>query len=173
MGNQIARLAHNIQSDSIVDGEGIRTVIWLQGCAHNCKDCHNPETHDFQKGFIMDTDNIISSIKEIKYQDGITFSGGEPFLQPDVIFEIANYCQSAKLNVWCYSGFTFEELLEMSLTNRAILNALKNIDVLVDGKYISKEKSLNIKFRGSKNQRIIDVLQSLKAKKAIILDKYK
>ena len=173
MGNQVAKLAHIIQSDSIVDGEGIRTVIWLQGCSHDCEGCHNPETHDFNGGQITDTNNIIAAIKKIKYQDGITFSGGEPFLQPRVIFEIAKFCKSIGLNVWCYSGFTFEELLEMAKTKNSILNALNTIDVLVDGKYIADKRSLNLKFRGSKNQRIINVPKSLEISQTVLIGKYK
>jgi anaerobic ribonucleoside-triphosphate reductase activating protein len=166
------RLAEDLQFDSIVDGEGLRTVIWTQGCIHNCPGCHNPKTHSFKGGFLVKVSEIKNQIDNLKIQDGLTFSGGEPFCQVDACLEIATYCQKKGLNVWCYTGFTFEELMEMSKENSNILKFLENIDVLVDGRFILEEKSLNLKFRGSRNQRIIDVKKSLKRKKSVLIPKY-
>ena len=161
-----------IQKDSIVDGEGIRSVIWTQGCIHNCPGCHNPETHSFKEGYLIEVDDIKEKIKELVGQDGITFSGGDPMEQASACAELARYCQEIGLNVWCYTGYTFEELLEKSEVFPNIKNFLKNIDVLVDGKFMLEEKSYDVIFRGSKNQRLIDVQKSLKESKAITLKKY-
>ena len=166
------RLASPIQTDSIVDGEGIRSVIWTQGCSHNCKGCHNPETHDFKKGFIKDIEELKQEISNLKNQDGITFSGGDPMFQVDSVLELAKHCKKNNLNVWCYTGFTFEQLLIMTKSNKKLLELLNNIDVLVDGKFILEEKSFDVIFRGSKNQRILDVKKSLESKKAIEIKKY-
>lgn len=162
------RLATYLEPDSIVDGEGIRTVVWTQGCSHNCKGCHNPSTHDFKGGFEVDVDEIINDLNKIEFQRGITFSGGDPMFQAEACNAIAVAAKAQGLNVWCYTGFTFEELLN----NAKTLKFLKNIDVLVDGKFILKQRSLNLDFRGSKNQRIIDVPKSLKENKVVLVSKY-
>lgn len=152
----------DIQRDSIVDGEGIRSVIWTQGCAHKCKACHNPETHSFTEGYLIDVEIIKSKIKTLEGQDGITLSGGDPMYQPKQCAEIAKFCHEENLNVWCYTGFTYEKLIELSKNNSDILEFLNNIDVLIDGKFMIEQKSYDSKFRGSKNQRVIDVPESLK-----------
>ena len=159
------RLARSLQSDSIVDGDGIRTVIWTQGCSHNCKGCHNPQTHSFTEGFLVDVEDIKKEISNLKLQDGITFSGGDPMFQVDACLEIAKFCQSNGFNVWMYTGFTFEQLIASNKQN--INELLKYVDVLIDGRFILEQKSLNLMFRGSTNQRIIDVKKSLKNKKVV------
>lgn len=159
------RLAANIQPDSIVDGEGIRTVIWFQGCLHHCKECHNPETWKFDGGIEFDVEEIKAEIKNLKYQNGVTLSGGDPFFQPIAALEIAKYAHSLGLNVWCYTGFTFEELLDEDIAKKEFL---KNIDVLIDGRFEIAKKSLACKFRGSTNQRIIDVTKSLENNKVVL-----
>jgi len=169
---KIKLATETIQTDSIVDGEGIRSVIWTQGCIHNCKGCHNPETHSFLGGISLDVEIVKEKIKRLEGQDGITFSGGDPMEQAEACSEIAEYCQKLGLNVWCYTGYTFEELLKKAKYIPAILNFLKNIDVLVDGKFILEQKSYDVIFRGSKNQRLIDVKKSLKNDKTIEVEKY-
>lgn len=166
------RLAGNLQKDSIVDGEGLRTVIWTQGCSHNCLGCHNPETHDFNAGFSVDIEEVKKEIKNLQYQDGITFSGGDPFFQASACAEIAKYAKELGLNIWSYTGYTYEQLLDISKKNPKILEFLKSIDVLVDGRFVLTQKSLNVKFRGSTNQRIIDVKKSLNTGKTCIITKY-
>ena len=94
------RLAGDIQTDSIVDGEGIRTVIWTQGCSHNCKGCHNPETHDHTKGIEIDVEDVKQKLSKVTNQDGVTLSGGDPFFQIEASAEIAKYCKQNDLNVW-------------------------------------------------------------------------
>ena len=161
-----------IDKDSIVDGEGIRSVIWTQGCPHHCPGCHNPKTHSFKEGYLVPIEEIIEELDSLEGQDGITFSGGDPMVQPEACSIIAKHCHKKKLNVWCYTGYKYEELLEMSKTNKEIMKFLKEIDVLVDGKFILAEKSFDVMFRGSKNQRLIDVKKSLKEKKICLLTKY-
>ncbi|MDD4547500.1 MAG: anaerobic ribonucleoside-triphosphate reductase activating protein [Bacilli bacterium] len=166
------RLARPIERDSIVDGEGLRTVVWTQGCAHNCFGCHNPSTHSFKDGFLEDVEVIKQQIKNSYNQDGVTLSGGDPFFQLDASLEIAAFCQSIGLNVWAYTGYTFDQLMLLSKRNEKILELLKNIDILVDGRFVLTERSLEWKFRGSKNQRIIDVKKSLKQNKPVVITKY-
>ncbi len=162
------RLASDLQLDSVVDGTGIRTVIWTQGCGHHCPGCHNPQTHDFEGGFEVDVDEVLEEIEGLESQTGVTFSGGDPFYQPEACAVIAKHVHKNKMNVWCYTGFTYEELLSMSKKNPAIMDFLNQIDILVDGLFIMAKHSYNLKFRGSSNQRIIDVKKSLKDKKVVI-----
>lgn len=161
-----------LQTDSIVDGEGIRAVLWTQGCSHNCPGCHNPQTHSFDEGFIVDIKEIEKQIDLLEGQDGITLSGGDPLYQIQSSLEIAKYAKSKNLNVWCYTGFTFESLLAMQKNNKKLLEFLKTIDVLVDGPFILENKSYDCVFRGSTNQRIIDSKKSIKEGKVVLLDKY-
>ena len=166
------RLAAYLQSDSIVDGEGIRTVIWTQGCPHHCLGCHNPETWSFDDGELVDLEDVYSAIDELEGQDGITFSGGDPFAQPKECCEIAKYARSKGYNIWSYTGYTYEELISLSKTRPEIMDFLKQLDVLVDGRFVLEKKSFTCIFRGSTNQRIIDVPRSLKEKKVVLIDKY-
>lgn len=162
------RLAADLQEDSIVDGNGIRTVIWTQGCSHNCPSCHNPSTHSFDGGELVDVEDVIERIENLSNQDGITFSGGDPMFQAKACSIIAKKIHELGMNVWAYTGFTFEELLDKG--NKEILNFLSNIDVLIDGKFELSKKSLDIKFRGSTNQRVIDVPSSLELHKVVEID---
>lgn len=164
------RLAADLQPDSIVDGDGIRTVIWTQGCVHNCFGCHNPSTHSFTDGLLIDIEEIKEKIDNLVYQDGITFSGGDPMCQVDACLEIAKYARKKGLNIWCYTGYTFEELIKLSKKKKKILEFLENIDVLIDGKFMLEFKSLECKYRGSTNQRIIDVKKSLKTSNICLLE---
>lgn len=166
------RLAAYLQPDSIVDGEGIRTVIWTQGCPHNCKECHNPSTHDFKGGELVELQDVYDAIDKLEGQDGITFSGGDPFVQPKECALIAKYARSKGYNIWAYTGYTFEQLMKLSNNNLDILKFLKEIDILIDGKFILTEKSYTCVFRGSTNQRIIDVKKSLESKQVVIASKY-
>ena len=174
MRKGFARFAtKEIQSDSIVDGEGIRSVIWFQGCSHNCPGCHNPETHDFNAGVEVSLEDMKAQIDELEYQSGVTFSGGDPMMQVDALLELAKHVHERNMNVWVYTGYTFEELLILAEKNETYLNALEEIDVLVDGKFVMDLKSFDVQFRGSSNQRILDVKKSLAKKKAVSIAKYK
>lgn len=166
------RLAAYLQPDSIVDGEGIRTVIWTQGCPHHCLGCHNPQTHDVEGGALVDLEEVYEIIDSLEGQDGITFSGGDPFMQPKACSEIAKYARKQGYNIWAYTGYTFEQLMNLSKTKPEIMDFLKEIDILVDGKFELSKKSYNTLFRGSSNQRIVDVKKSLKVNKAVTVEKY-
>ncbi|NLM12323.1 MAG: anaerobic ribonucleoside-triphosphate reductase activating protein [Epulopiscium sp.] len=159
------RLASPLTRDSIVDGPGLRTVLWTQGCIHHCKGCHNPDTHPLNGGFETSTEEIIENLKTIKLQKGITISGGDPFLQPKACAEIARFCHTLHWDVWVYTGYTYEDILKK---NDPLWNKfLEEIDVLVDGPFILEKKDLNLLFRGSSNQRIIDINLSKKNNKIV------
>ncbi len=155
-----------VVNDSIVDGPGIRFTVFTQGCQHNCPGCHNPQTHDSQGGFIGDTDLILKALAENPLLDGVTLSGGEPFLQPLSCLHIAEGAKKLGLNVWAYTGYLWEALLDTKNPN--ILALLKQIDVLVDGPFLMEQRSLNLLFCGSRNQRLIDVKKSFEAKTVIL-----
>ena len=148
-----------ITNDSVVDGLGIRLTVFTQGCPHHCPGCHNPQSHDFEGGEVYDTDAILEMAQDNFLLDGITLSGGEPFAQAEACAEIAKGAHAIGLNVWCYTGYTYEALLN---NNAAFRSLLENIDILVDGPFILEQRTLDAKFRGSSNQRIIDVPASLK-----------
>lgn len=146
-----------IVNDSIVDGEGIRLTIFFQGCPHRCKGCHNPQTWDSDGGYEIDTEEIIRMMDENPLLDGITLSGGEPFLQRFGAFEIAKAAHERNLSVWCYTGYKYEEVYKMSKTipHNFFKKLLNEIDVLIDGKFIEEQKTLDLPWRGSKNQRLL------------------
>jgi anaerobic ribonucleoside-triphosphate reductase activating protein len=142
-----------LTDDSIVDGKGFRFVIFTQGCLHHCKGCHNPETWDMNGGNEMDIEEIKIKIKQNGLLDGITFSGGDPFYQAAPCAKLAKWAKENGLNIWAYTGFVYEDLLKMP----EVKEFLDLVDVLVDGPFILEEKSLLLNFRGSKNQRVIDL----------------
>ena len=160
------RIAGMIQ-DSIVDGPGFRFTLFTQGCPHDCEGCHNPETHDFSGGSEMSTDEIIRKLLSNPLTDGITFSGGEPFEQSEDCAVIAHAARKNGLNVWAYSGYTFEELLKKAEKQPEVMDFLRLTDVLVDGRFILAQRSLSLKWRGSANQRILDVPRSLESGTAV------
>ncbi|MEF2920516.1 MAG: anaerobic ribonucleoside-triphosphate reductase activating protein [Acutalibacteraceae bacterium] len=163
------RLA-GVVRESIVDGPGIRLTVFTQGCPHNCEGCHNPQTHDFNGGYISNTENILKAIKENPMLQGVTFSGGEPFMQCKSLAELAKECHKLGLNIMVYTGYTFEKLINGFEENRQWKELLENTDILVDGPFILSQRSLMLHFRGSKNQRILDVPASLKQGKAVLRD---
>lgn len=160
------RLASTLQSDSVVDGSGIRTVIWTQGCSHNCPGCHNPGTHDFNGGVEVDIESIKEELSSLENQTGITFSGGDPIFQIDAVIELSRYIRELNMSIWVYTGFTYEKVLEMP-KGRELLEL---IDVLVDGKFDITKRTLAAPFRGSSNQRIIDVQKSLKTDSIVLVE---
>ena len=151
-------------NDSIVDGPGLRYAVFTQGCPHDCPGCHNPQTHDFSGGKDIDTSEILAQIRKNPLLDGLTLTGGEPFCQCTACVALAQGAHAHGLNVWCYSGYTFEELINGKAEWRLLL---QNIDVLVDGPFLLEKRSLDCRFRGSSNQRLIDVPKSLMANRAI------
>ena len=157
-----------IVGDSIVDGPGIRTTIFSQGCPHHCPGCHNQETWGFGSGTDMDEETIMEIVRSNPLCRGVTFSGGEPFAQADGFAKLARLLRTAGKEVASYSGYTFEALLEGTDDQRALL---ENIDVLIDGPFLQAGKTLEIPFRGSRNQRILDVPKSLAAGRAVEITK--
>lgn len=152
----------SIIHESIVDGPGLRYVVFTQGCKHNCKGCHNPDTHSFDKGYFLNIENIITDMKRNPLLDGLTLSGGEPFEQALVSGELARVAKDVGYNIISYTGYEYEYLLTNSNNNNSYINLLKNTDILIDGKFDINKRSLSLKFRGSTNQRVIDVQKSIK-----------
>jgi len=142
---------------SITDGPGIRFAIFVQGCAHNCPFCQNPETHDYNSGTERDTDELLGHIKKDPMLTGVTFSGGEPFDQPGPLAELGREVKALGLELAAYSGYLYEQLLA-DPDKRELLELC---DVLIDGPFIMEQRNLDIRFKGSENQRIIDVPASL------------
>lgn len=169
----------SIDRESIVDGEGLRYVIFAQGCNHNCKGCHNPSTHPFNGGTEMSVDELINDIKKDPLLDGVTFSGGDPFFQAKEFTTLAKHCHDNGLSVWAYTGFTMEQFLKYKngeksdeRINLDMIELLNNIDILVDGPFILEKRSLTILYRGSTNQRLIDVKKSIKNNKIITINQF-
>lgn len=159
-----------IAYESLVNGPGMRRVFFSQGCKHNCKGCFNPDTHDFNGGENRNMDELINDVIENPILRGVTFSGGDPWEQADKFAYMAEEFKKHKLSVWSYTGYTFEYILEHKDERKGWAQLLNNIDVLVDGKFEEDKKEDGLKFRGSSNQRIIDVIESLKKGKVITLD---
>ena len=154
-----------IVSDSIVDGPGIRTAIFSQGCPHHCPGCHNPETWEFVCGTQIPAEAVVEIVQSNPLCRGVTFSGGEPFAQAAAFAELARLLKAKGYEVASYTGYTFEQLLNGTPAQRELL---ETIDILIDGPFLLAEKSLEIAFRGSRNQRILDIPKSLAAGKAVI-----
>ena len=150
-----------IVQDSIVDGPGIRYVIFTQGCPHHCRGCHNPETHDPSGGKIADVNMILNQIFSNPLLYGVTFSGGEPFVQAEALVPIAEAVKTKKKHLMIYTGYLYEQLLEMK--NRDMQRLLELSDILVDGPFIMEQRDLTLQYRGSKNQRVIDLVKTRQA----------
>ena len=165
MDGSTIRIA-GVVSDSIVDGPGLRLSIFVQGCPHHCEGCQNPETHDFEGGIEFDTEDFISRVRdEIIHNPilaGVTSTGGEPIAQVSAVLKIAEAVRELGKNVVLFTGYTYEELLKMSDDEPDIKKLLALCMLLVDGRFILEQKSLQLKFRGSSNQRLIDPAASLK-----------
>jgi anaerobic ribonucleoside-triphosphate reductase activating protein len=151
------RLA-GIVKESVVDGSGLRYVIFTQGCPHRCVGCHNPHTQDLAGGYDMSIADLLNSILDTKLISGITFSGGEPFIQATACAELAKLVKEHRkeLNIVAYSGYYYTELLAMAKKDKAISEFLHSIDILIDGPYDIEQKAYDLPYRGSKNQNIID-----------------
>ena len=152
--------------DSIVDGHGCRYAIFTQGCPHHCPGCHNPESHDFAGGRVVDTQTIIDQFSCNPLLDGITLSGGDPLCQPEACLLLAQAAHAKRLSVWAYTGYTWEALMKENDPARMAL--LREVDVLVDGPFILSERSLALQFCGSRNQRLIDVPKTLAAGEIVL-----
>ena len=147
------RLSGPTEHDNIVNGYGLRAVIWTQGCFTHCPGCQNPETWDPESGLLVHLDEIKAELKSFKGQSGLTFCGGEPFNQPEACKAIADWAR-AELgwNIWSFSGFTYEKI---KAHGGPQWEFLKSLDALIDGPFILAERDLTLKFRGSRNQRLL------------------
>lgn len=152
------RIAGFVQ-ESIVDGPGYRLVVFVQGCPHKCKGCHNPHTHDLNGGWEVDTSEIIGMMDCNPLVTGLTLSGGEPFWQAEACKELADAAHRRDLDVWCYTGYTWEQI--QAERDWDEIHLLWSVDVLVDGPFVQEQRTLELPWRGSKNQRLIDVRKSL------------
>ncbi len=168
--NKYIRLAADLQTDSIVDGPGLRAVLWTQGCAHHCKGCQNPQTWSFDGGGLVPIKAVLDEIDKLEYHTGLTLSGGDPMYQPQECLEIIKYAKTKGLNIWVYTGFTWEELMKMSEKESVYKKLIEEIDVLVDGRFILEERDLSLLFRGSRNQRLIDVKKTLQNNEVTLLN---
>jgi anaerobic ribonucleoside-triphosphate reductase activating protein len=156
----------NIIHDSIVDGAGFRSVVFFAGCPHHCTGCHNPQSWNIKNGTDMTKDEIFAELMQNELTQ-ITFSGGEPFLQCKEIIPLAQALKQAGKNIWSYTGYTFEKLI----THPNHRKLLRNIDVLVDGPFSLENRDISLLYKGSRNQRIIDVKKSLKAGQVVLFEK--
>ena len=157
-----------IVNDSIVDGPGIRLAVFAQGCSHNCPGCHNPHTHPFDAGKNVSIDEIMQMINKNPLLDGVTLTGGEPFEQASSFAVLARMVKDKGLNVVTYTGYTWEQIIENMQKREGWHELLANTDILVDGPFDISRKSLNLRYRGSSNQRVIDVKKSLEKGKIIL-----
>lgn len=165
------RLASILESSA--NGPGLRRVFFSQGCSHGCPDCFNKHTWSFRGGANIDCDEQIEKVINDTYLAGVTFSGGDPFDQPEPFAYLAKKLKQHNINIWSYTGYTYEQLLELAKTNLHIKELLENIDVLVDGPFVKELMDENIELRGSKNQRIINVQDSLKENRVVINKEFK
>jgi anaerobic ribonucleoside-triphosphate reductase activating protein len=150
-----------IERESVVDGPGLRFVLFVQGCSRRCPGCHNPDTWDFDSGQEMDTDEILEQIKITRLIKGVTLSGGEPFEQAAACALLAERIKGMGLDIVTYAGYTFEELKSKALDDVNVKRLLEATDILVDGSFIAGERDWDATFRGSRNQRLVLVRQSL------------
>ena len=167
--SKYARLA-GIAYESLVNGPGMRRVYFAQGCKHNCEGCFNKDTHDFNGGELKDMDELIDDAIGNPMLKGVTFSGGDPLEQAESFVYMAKAFKKAGLNIWCYTGYTFEEILDRMEENKELKELINNIDVLVDGKFQLNNKKEGLKFRGSTNQRLINIKESLDKNKIITIE---
>jgi anaerobic ribonucleoside-triphosphate reductase activating protein len=165
--NMKLRIAGTV-NDSIVDGNGFRFTIFTQGCPHHCPECHNPQTHALDGGYEIDFAELLTAIRANPLLDGVTFSGGEPFLQAEALTALAKEIHAVGgLDIVTYTGYTFEELLAGMAAHPAWRTLLEETDILIDGPFLVAQKSYELRFRGSTNQRYLDAKESLRQGKAV------
>ena len=168
MGDRL-RIA-GVVDESIVDGPGIRYVVFVQGCPHRCEGCHNEQTHDFDGGTEVDASALLAEIDRDPMITGVTFSGGEPFCQAEALAGLAEAVKARGKDLMVYSGYTFEELSGLAERDRWVKALLEAADRLVDGRYIKEERDLELAFRGSRNQRYIDLRATRDEGRIVLVD---
>jgi anaerobic ribonucleoside-triphosphate reductase activating protein len=146
---------NGIIQESITDGPGFRYVIFTQGCPHRCPGCHNPQTHDPLQGYDVEIEDLLGDINSNPLLQGVTFSGGEPFMQAAALAALARKVHEIGKDVVTFTGFVYEELLETAATDPSgVCALLKETDLLIDGRFLIEERDLTLQYRGSRNQRI-------------------
>lgn len=153
-----------IVEDSVVDGDGLRLVLFVQGCPHHCKGCHNPQSWEIKRDRMTSLDKLFRLVQDNPLCSGITLSGGDPFLYAKKLLPLAEAIHGIGKTVWAFSGWTYEELMGMEYPRKL----LEKVDVLVDGPFELEKRDLSLKFRGSWNQRVIDVAKT-RMTKAVVL----
>ncbi len=166
--NTTIRIA-GIINESIVDGPGIRLVVFAQGCPHRCQGCHNPQTHPFEGGQLVTIDDILEMVKKNPLLDGVTFSGGEPFSQAKPFARLGQRLKELGMNIMTYTGYTYEYLLKENNNSNGWKELLDVSDILVDGRFEIEKKNLLLPFRGSENQRIIDMNKTREQQRIVLL----
>lgn len=161
---------HGIVKESITDGPGIRFTVFTQGCPHQCDGCHNPASHSFTDGFLRATRELTAEMLANPLLDGVTFSGGEPFMQAAECASMAASARNAGLHIMVFTGYTWEELLIESAFRKGWRQLLELTDILIEGRFEKTERSLDLRFRGSRNQRAIDVQASLRDGTVVLAD---
>ena len=161
------RLA-GIAQNSLVNGPGLRKVFFSQGCTHHCKNCFNPSTWSFESGKLIEIDDLVTQVKDEYFLDGVTFSGGDPFEQADKFVILAKKLKDNNINIWCYTGYTWFQLLERAKTDKNTKDLLELCDVIVDGLFVESLHRDDLVFRGSSNQQIIDVKASLEQNNIVL-----
>ncbi len=154
-----------VVKDSITDGPGIRYTLFVQGCPHNCAGCHNPETHEFGVGKKRTAEEIFAEVMRNRLNSGVTFSGGDPVCQAKELIPLAKMLKEAHKDLAMYTGYTFEQLLKLG---QDVQELLQYVDTIIDGKFELEQRTLTVPFRGSRNQRIIDVQASLASNTTVI-----
>ena len=155
-----------IEEYSVANAKGITQVLFSSICKHNCFNCHNPESHHYANGYDSTVDELFESVIKNKNKV-VTLSGGDPFFQAENFYKLAQMIrQRTHKTIWIYSGFTFEQIVNH--TDKYMLKLLQQCDVMVDGKFEESEKDLTLKFRGSSNQRIINIQESLKQNEVVL-----
>ena len=167
--DEVVRIA-NIIDDSIVDGPGIRMTIFFQGCKHGCKGCFNPETWDFNDGHDCKIIDIYNAAMKNPLLQGITLSGGDPIYQVSAALKLVELFENTNLDIMVYTGFTYEELQEIEKNNGDLQAFLSKIDYLVDGQFVLELKDIGLKFRGSSNQRIIDMKKTRSEDRVVTIE---
>ena len=170
-GVNTIRLA-GIVRESIVDGPGFRFAVFCQGCPHNCPECHNQATHDFNGGKDVAVERLLEEIEKNPLLAGVTFTGGEPYCQPEGFHSLAKGVKERGLDIVTFTGYTYEHLMKIAEEKESIALLLDDTDLLIDGPYIKAEKDLTLPFRGSRNQRLIDMNATRKEGKVVLAEQY-
>ena len=155
--------------DSIVDGPGLRFVLFTQGCPHHCPGCHNPESHAMDGGYEVSSEKVLEEFRKNPLLKGITLSGGDPIVQAEELVDLCREVHALGKDVLLYTGYTYEELQEMAKARRAVAELLAETDTLVDGRFVLAQRDLTLIYKGSRNQRIIDMARTREAGR-IVLD---